>query len=182
MAAIGRRDAVEVIKRLKPFSLSTEANHESFNRRLGDAIVIGDNVTIQVVELKQEKVCLAVSLLAAFPCSGKKRLNCEWNVPGKPDRSKQSKENAPMMIPADETPLERVERELTEMKALPDIGRPCARPVGLLHLGPWSGLDEQSKDELLQSLDWRGIDAADFGRIQAREVKDYVLFQPRSPF
>jgi hypothetical protein len=79
------------------------------------------------------------------------------------------------------TPLERVERELAELKALPDIVRPCFYPTGLLHLGPWSGLDEQSKDELLQRLDWHGVDADDFRRISEREIKDYVLFQPRSP-
>jgi hypothetical protein len=86
------------------------------------------------------------------------------------------------MIPVVETPLERIERELAGLKALPDIVRPCVRPTGLLHLGPWASLDEQTKDELLQGLDWSGVDAADFSRMREREVKDYVLFEPHSPF
>ncbi len=86
------------------------------------------------------------------------------------------------MIPKEETPLERIERDIDWLKSLRDITYSVVRPVGILHLGPWESLDEQTKDELLGRLDWSGVSDADWRRIRAREVKDYELFQPKSPY
>jgi hypothetical protein len=57
---------------------------------------------------------------------------------------------------ADETPLQRLERELASRKALHDIVVPVVRPRGLAHLEPWAALDERSKELLLLGV-WIGM-------------------------
>jgi hypothetical protein len=74
------------------------------------------------------------------------------------------------MLPAEETPLERVERDLDWLKRLADIVISTARPRGQAHLGPWEGLDEPTKELLLGGLDWSGVEPADRLRIMEREV------------
>jgi hypothetical protein len=71
-------------------------------------------------------------------------------------------------------PLERVERELAELKTLPDIMRRASRPAGMVHLGPWAALDEHTKHLLLGCLDWSSVDPAERQRIMEREV-DYEV-------
>ncbi len=80
------------------------------------------------------------------------------------------------MLPRQETPLERIEADIAWLKSLPDIVVTTARPRGKLRLGPWEGLHEHSKNLLLSDLDWSGVDAADYQRIMAREVKPYDIF------
>jgi hypothetical protein len=71
-------------------------------------------------------------------------------------------------------PLECIERELAELKALPDIVRRAAKPAGEVHMGPWAALHKHTKDLLLGYLDWSGVDPADRQRIMEREV-DYEV-------
>jgi hypothetical protein len=80
------------------------------------------------------------------------------------------------MLPVEETPLERVERELAGLKALPDIVVMAARPPGPVHLGPWAELGEHTKHLLLFDLDWGGVDLADRQNIEEREVAPYDIF------
>ncbi len=129
------------------------------SREAGQEIIIGNRMAIRVLKITPDAVWIDV----AAP------------------RSTRVLKAEDEQRAAAEPPLERVERGLAELKSLPDIVLPCIRPVGMLHLGPWSGLDEQTKDELLQGLDWSGVDAADFGRISAREISDYELIWERSP-
>ena len=82
------------------------------------------------------------------------------------------------MLPREETPLERIEADIAWLKGLPDIVVSTARPRGKAHLGPWEKLHEHSKQLLLGDLDWSGVDAADWQRIVAREVKEYDIFEP----
>src|SRR5579885_181866 len=81
-------------------------------------------------------------------------------------------------MPVDETPLERIEADIAWLKGLPDIIITTARPRGIARLGPWVSRPECMKDNLLHDLDWSGVDAADYQRITAREVKPYDIFEP----
>jgi hypothetical protein len=81
------------------------------------------------------------------------------------------------MLPREETPLERIEADIAWLKGLPDIVVSTVRPQGQLRLGPWAALQESMKDNLLHDLDWSGVDADDYQRIMAREVKPYDIFE-----
>jgi hypothetical protein len=83
-------------------------------------------------------------------------------------------------MPAEETPLERVERDIAWLKRLPDIVVGVLDPVPPIRLGPWERLDEYTKRQVLNLLDWRGVGPEDNQRIMEREV-DCSRF-PTDPF
>lgn len=78
---------------------------------------------------------------------------------------------------AEESPLDRVEQEIARLKAAPEhvVHGTREEPPGIwrevtVRLGLWAELEECDRLQLLNTLDWRGIDPAERYRIEAREI------------